>query len=72
MDVVTSGIEDETHAINPVIPVLESLVATGVVSGNIHIHKVGTASSIDCAGGGSAALSWWDDLPFFLPRLLAN
>ena len=71
MDVVTSGIEDETHAINPVIPVLESLVATGVVSGDIHIHKVG-ASSIDYAGGGSVALSGWTDLPFLVPPLLAN
>ena len=73
MDVVTSGIKDETHAINPVIPALESLVPTGVVSGDIQIHKVLVLhSSIDYAGGGSAALSGRDELPFLMPPLLVS
>jgi len=41
VDLVTYGVEDEMHAINPVFPVVESMVATGELSGNIHFHKVG-------------------------------
>lgn len=40
VDVVTNGIVDETHAINPIVPALEAKVAKGQLLGNIHFHKV--------------------------------
>lgn len=39
VDVVTNGLEDEHHALNPVVPALEAKVADGELPGNIHFHK---------------------------------
>ncbi len=39
IDVVTNGFVDKTHALNPVVPVLEAKVADGELP-IIHFHKV--------------------------------
>ncbi|CAM9229439.1 unnamed protein product [Ectocarpus sp. 12 AP-2014] len=61
VDVVTNGIVDETHAINPVVPALEAKVAEGELPGNIHFHKNRTIGedlrSMLCADGFVAARS---------------
>ncbi|CAN0058419.1 unnamed protein product [Ectocarpus sp. 6 AP-2014] len=61
VDVVTNGIVDETHAINPIVPALEAEVAKGQLPGNIHFHKNRTIEedlrSMICADGFVAARS---------------
>ncbi|CAB1107139.1 unnamed protein product [Ectocarpus sp. CCAP 1310/34] len=61
VDVVTDGIVDETHAINPVVPALEAKVAEGELAGNIHFHKNRTIGEdlryMICADGFVAARS---------------
>ncbi|CAN0089910.1 unnamed protein product [Scytosiphon promiscuus] len=39
VDVLTNGLTDSTHMINPVVPALESKVNEGELLGNIHFHK---------------------------------
>ncbi|CAN0085914.1 unnamed protein product, partial [Ectocarpus sp. 4 AP-2014] len=61
VDVVTNGIVDEAHAINPVVPALEAKVAEGELLGNIYFHKNRTIGedlrSMICADGFVAARS---------------
>ncbi|CBJ33259.1 hypothetical protein Esi_0450_0011 [Ectocarpus siliculosus] len=61
VDVVTNGIEDKNHAINPIVPALEAKVAKGQLPGNIHFHKNRTMEedllSMICADGFVAARS---------------
>ena len=45
VDIVTNGIEDDQHALNPVVPALEAKVAAGDLPANIHFYKVTPKSS---------------------------
>lgn len=40
VDVVTNGDVDYRHALNPIVPALEAMVASGELQSNVHIHKV--------------------------------
>ncbi|CAM9641409.1 unnamed protein product [Scytosiphon promiscuus] len=55
VDLLTNGVVDSEHRINPVVPALESKVAAGELVGNIHFHKNRTMAedlvSMLCADG---------------------
>lgn len=49
VDVITNGLIDDDHALNPVVMALEDKVANGELPGNIFFHKVRPTRALRCA-----------------------